>query len=68
MSIPRRNPEFTELLTANAGAVEFVAFEADDNALSASREEVLIASDDDVLKAVKRVTREHRNLILALAK
>ena len=65
MSIPRRKPEFTELLTANAGAVDLV--EADDNALSASRE-VLIASDDDVLKAVKRVTREHRNLILALAK
>ena len=67
MSIPRRKPEFTELLTANAGAVDLVAFEADDNALTASRE-VLIASDDDVLKAVKRVTREHRNLILALAK
>ena len=67
MSIPRRKPEFTELLTANAGAVDLVAFEADDNALIASRE-VLIASDDDVLKAVKRVTREHRNLILALAK
>ena len=65
MSIPRRKPEFTELPTPDAGAVDLV--EADDDALSASRE-VLIASDDDVLKAVKRVTREHRNLILALAK
>ncbi len=67
MSIPRIKPEFTEVLTANAGAVDLVAFEADDKAVTASRE-VLLASDDDVLKAVKRVTREHRNLILALAK
>jgi len=30
--------------------------------------EVHVASDDDVLKAMKRVTRDHEELIKALAK
>jgi hypothetical protein len=65
MSLPRPTPELLELLSAGTGSGSEQPDRDDER--SASRD-VLLASDDAVDRAIKRVTRDHLALITALAK
>lgn len=65
MSLPRRTPELAELLSAGTGPGSELRERADDHAPTS---DVRLASDEAVERAIKRITRDHRDLMTALAK
>lgn len=66
MSLPRRQPEHAELL---AGSIpESAVSERPGDERSGTPSGVRYASDDAIARSIKRVTRDHRALIVALSK
>ena len=65
MSLPRRQPEHAELL---AGSIPESAVSERPGDERSGTPGVRYASDDAIARSIKRVTRDHRALLVALSK